>query len=319
MPAITWTCTSCNTVNTRNVGKRDECMVCGATEEAARATPTAKPEVPTVKIEVAPSLGERGKTATAKPKSATDKASATAALKPPVGRVKGILPTGTGSRTAADRTTRTTAGLSPTPIVPVTSPSATSPTFAWTTPPVPPTPATPSSGTVRPRVPAAPSTAYRRGGSNRGLREFSVGRLLGIGHVALFVTAFQLFLAQANWGGKVLTWAYDVAGKVGAQLGPTTVNGWINHGIVYDANEWLHDLPWGMVTNFYVVLAIGCLIIRLVRPLPGWLSLVIALPAAAYGGSGALADFAWLATFWPITLPALVVAWIFTAKTVSRY
>jgi hypothetical protein len=273
MPAITWNCPSCGTVNPRRSGV---CMACGGAEISAATRPAAEPEKPTIAVEIAPSPSKAGKAPTR-----STPASATGA--------RGIL----------------------------FESAASSVTSAMPAPPAPPLrPAPPAS--VTPPRPTRPP-ARRSGSSIRRTRKFAVGRLLAVGHIALFVYALPAFLTHPQWGVKLLNWVHKLTIKWGDPVTSAQAASWQGNHIISDGYTWLSHLPGGFSDNTYFVLAIACLIVRLRRSLPGWLSLVVALPAAVYGLVAGIADFPWLAIYWPLTALTFIVAGIVVVKTVRRY
>jgi hypothetical protein len=153
----------------------------------------------------------------------------------------------------------------------------------------------------------------------RGTRKFAVGRLLGVGHVALFVYATAAFLTHPHWGVKLLNWVDKLTIKWGEPVTRAQAASWQGNHIITDGYTWASHLPGGFSDNTYFVLAIACLIVRLRRSLPGWLSLVVALPAAVYGLVAGIADFPWLAIYWPLTALAFIVAGIVVVETVGRH
>jgi hypothetical protein len=287
MPAITWNCPSCGTVNPRRSGV---CMACGGAEETAATRPVAEPEKPTIAVEIAASPPKVSKAPTR-----TTPASPTGA--------RGILfesaaPSVTsGAATTAAILAVTTSAM-PAPPAPPLSPAAP----ARVTPPRPTRP--PVRRSVR---------------SIRRTRKFAVGRLLGVGHVALFVYAISAFLTHPQWGVKLLNWVDKLTIKWGDPVTSAKAASWQDNHIISDGYTWLSHLPWGFSDNTYFVLAIACLIVRLRRALPGWLSLVVALPAAVYGLVAGIAEFPWLAIYWPLTALTFIVAGIVVVKTVGRY
>jgi hypothetical protein len=147
------------------------------------------------------------------------------------------------------------------------------------------------------------------------MRRFAVGKLLMAGHIALLVYAFQAFLVHPQWGRRLLAWVYSVAVNSGEPVTGATASAWQTNRVISDGYAWVSHLPWGLTDNTYFVLAIACLVMRLARRLPGWLSLAVALPAAVYGLAAGIADFPWLAIYWPLTLVTLLAAWILVGYT----
>jgi hypothetical protein len=310
MPAVTWKCSRCGTVNTRHSGA---CMACGATQAAAAAMPSAQSDTPTLKIEVAPTP------------SKVSKASASASS-PEASKARGTLFDSTASRPVTGRV-ETGFSTESSPRLPWTAdPAASVATGTAAGPPMTPiSPGVPT--TPAPRASAASGSpgdhvrlpTSRSGGSARGVRSFAVGKLLGIGHIALFVLAIQLFLAHRLWGTNLLAWAHHVSVDSGARVTRATKASWEANGVVRNCSRLVSHLPWGSTVITYVALAIACLVTRLARAMPGWLSLVVALPAAIYGVLASIAEFPWLAAYWPLTGITLFAAWIFVGKTLQRY
>jgi hypothetical protein len=297
MPANTWTCPGCRTVNSRHTGA---CMVCGAAQATAAATPIATGEMPTLKVEVVPPPSKES----GRPSSRAIKAG------------------GTLSDSAVPRTTFASAvasGASPT-VASGASPTAAAPSVTSAMP-APPTatiyPATPAAPT--PTVRPAARKASRSGRPAGGARKFAVGKLLGVGHIALFVSAIQLFLFHPHWGMQLMAWVSTLAARIGGPVTPAVATSWESNGLINDSWVWLSHLPWGLSANIYFILAIACLIVRLRRSTPGWLSLVVALPAAVYGLLVGISRIPVLAIYWPLTVLTFVAAWIVVGKTVRRY
>jgi hypothetical protein len=193
---------------------------------------------------------------------------------------------------------------SPAPLL-AASPAASA-TSAW--------PGTTSTAATLTRTPRD-----RPASSTRGARKFAVGKLLGAGHIALWVYASYSFLWHPAWGRSLLAWARHLTVSAGGPVSGSTADSWRASRIVSESAAWIVHLPWGASTNAYFVLAIACLLVRLSRRLPGWLSLAVTVPAAVYGLLRAVSYFPALAIYWPTSAMALVVAWIVVAKTIRRY
>lgn len=223
-------------------------------------------------------------------------AEATAATKPvvesemPTVRVEVVPPPSKVSKEPISAAARTTAGR-------VATARATAP---------PKPPAKPAAPT--PPVPKRPARRSRS-------RKFAVGKLLGVGHVALLMSAIQLFLAHFQWGIRQLTGVRSLSVHFGAPVSDATAGSWEANHVISDSYDWLSHLPWGAADNTYFVLAIACLIIRLTRSAPGWLSLAVALPAAVYGLLAGISMFPVLAIYWPLSGITLAVAWVVVGKT----
>jgi hypothetical protein len=151
------------------------------------------------------------------------------------------------------------------------------------------------------------------------MRKWAVGKLLGIGHIALFVSAIQAFLIHPQWGVKLLNLAYSLSVHFNGTVTGAMAASWQANRVISDSYAGLSRLPWGLAENTYFLLAIACLVMRLARSIPGWLSLAVALPAAVYGLLDGIAGFPFLATYWPLTAITFVVAWVFVGKTVRQY
>lgn len=145
------------------------------------------------------------------------------------------------------------------------------------------------------------------------MRKFAVGKLLGVGHIALWVYALYAAAWHLAWGRSLLSGAHHLSPVSGTTAASLRVN-----GIVHGSDSWLSHLPWADNGNAYFLLAVACLVIRLWR-VSGWLSLAVALPAAVYGLLRALAYFPALVYYWPVAAVSLVAAWIIVAKTLHRY
>jgi hypothetical protein len=151
------------------------------------------------------------------------------------------------------------------------------------------------------------------------MRQFAVGKLLGAGHIALWMYTVYAFLWHPRWGQSLLTWARHFTLSTKTPVSGAMAAHWHASWPVRDSVAWLSHLPWGDSGNAYFVLAVACLVVRLARRLPGWLSLAVALPAAVYGLLRAVAYFTALAIFWPVSVMTLIVALIVVASTVRRY
>jgi hypothetical protein len=279
----TWKCTQCQTVNHRHDGR---CMACSS----ARATSTASegPDLPATKV-VRIDTGTTPDTPAA-----------------PAAPVRPVTPAAASPRTGASTTT----------------PYSGTPAYSSAAPATPAyrsaTPATPKPAAPAPKTPAYPpspassasSPDYSRGRRNRGpARRFATGKLLGIGHIGLLMIAILDALFTFSWGRPVVTWGFH-------QSIALDVAGWSSNRVISDSSEWLTHLPGSTSTTFYFVLAGACILMRLIKALPGWISLPIGLIAAVYGvltGVSALASFA---IYWPLALGALIISWIFVGKTV---
>jgi hypothetical protein len=145
------------------------------------------------------------------------------------------------------------------------------------------------------------------------MRKLAVGKLLGVGHIALWVYAIYAAAWHLAWGRSLLAGAHHLSPVSG-----TTAASLRENGIVHGSVSWLSHLPWADNGNTYFLLAVACLVIRL-RRAPGWLSLAVALPAAVYGLLRALTYVPELAFYWPVAAVALIVAWLIVAKTLHRY
>jgi hypothetical protein len=305
MPATTWKCPNCGTVNKRHIGS---CMACGAAEEATAAMRMTEPDKPTLKIEVAPAPSKI-------------ETPSTGSSYPDMSKVRGTLPGDSMSHPAAGWTETGSPAEWPPRSSRTAEPAVGSVPETAAVPFVPPPPAPSSTGSAGSRSPGSttrPATPRGRGSVRRG-RRFAVGKLLGIAHIALLVCAAQVFLTGPQWGNRVLIWAYHISVSVGAPVTGATMTAWQANGLIRDGNAWAGDLPWGLTVNIYIALAIACLIMRLTRPMPTWLSLAVALPAAIYGVVGCIAELPFLAEFWPLTSITFVTSWIFVGKTIRRY
>jgi hypothetical protein len=300
----TWKCSSCGTMNSRRSGP---CMACGAAEATASAKPSPDGEVPTITVTIAPppmsGAPAAGKLIAGEPSPVRSGMPATRATPSRAFASPASASAGTGPATTPGATGPLTAPSA----APLLAASSAAPaTSAWRG-----TTSTAATPTRTPRVRPVSST--------RGARKFAVGKLLGVGHIALWVYTFYSFLWHPAWGQSLLAWARHVAVSTGGPVSASTADSWRANRVVSDSASWIGHLPWGASTNAYFVLAIACLLVRLNRRLPGWLSLAVTLPAAVYGLLQAVSYFPALAFYWPTTAMALVVAWIVVAKTIRRY
>ena len=133
--------------------------------------------------------------------------------------------------------------------------------------------------------------------------------VLGIGHVGLFVAAFVFLLAEIGVGQWVLRLAYFAIASIPAwQAGP----------IIHQAIVLQDVLPLSVVKWPYLLLAVACLVMRLVRRMPGPLSLAIAIPAALYGVLIAISELPVFIDCWLLALPALIGSCVVVAKTLPE-
>lgn len=155
-------------------------------------------------------------------------------------------------------------------------------------------------------VPDEPPPATAEG---RRSRRLATGRALGVGHVALFMTAVVFLLSETGLGTAMLRLAYF-------PIIPHSST-WPTEPVIHQTVAILDDLPWAVHKWPYLVLALACLVMRLARTLPGPLSLAIAIPAALYGVLIAVAEVPILVDCWPLTLVALAGSWVIVAMTLS--
>lgn len=192
-----------------------------------------------------------------------------------------------GSRPSSTSTTRLSPRTTMGPVAPVTRPVP---------PSAPPAPtATPGRTSTRP--------------GRRRSRYIATGKLLGIGHIGMFITAILIALTEFSFGRDVLRWANH----------PTIANhvsGWWANPIIRDTFNWSNDLPWGAANWPYLTLGIACLVMRLWRRLSGPLSLLIALPAALYGILAGVSELPYLVALWPVGLATLIISWVVVGKTI---
>ena len=140
-------------------------------------------------------------------------------------------------------------------------------------------------------------------------RRIATGMVLGIGHVGLFVAAFVFLLAEIGVGQWVLRLAYFAIASIPAwQAGP----------IIHQAIVLQDVLPLSVVKWPYLLLAVACLVMRLVRRMPGPLSLAIAIPAALYGVLIAISELPVFIDCWLLALPALIGSCVVVAKTLPE-
>src|SRR3954454_12461967 len=273
----TWKCSSCNTVNRRRSGP---CMVCGAPEATAAAKVTADIETPTTTVKVAPPP-KAGPPPGSKPPPRAPLFGTTAPGTTPSSAFTPLGTPATSGKATAPTPAWPTAAPTPSPtrphpVRPAATATVPSPSPAPAPAPrFPVTPTTASPGTVTAR-PVPPRRAPSRG-STHGMRKLAVGKLLGVGHIALWVYAIYAAAWHLAWGRSLLAGAHHLSPVSG-----TTAASLRENGIVHGRVSWLSHLPWADNGNTYFLLAVACLVIRL-RRAPGWLSLAVALPAAVYG------------------------------------
>lgn len=142
-------------------------------------------------------------------------------------------------------------------------------------------------------------------------RPVATGKLLGVGHAALFMTTFVFILSEFGVGQAILRLAYFP--------GIANISSWDGGPIIRQATALLYVLPWAGAKWFYVLLCVACLIMRFVRSMPGPLSLVIAIPAALYGLLAGIAELPVFIDVWPLTMCILAVSWVIVAKTLPDY
>jgi hypothetical protein len=199
----------------------------------------------------------------------------------------GRYPAATSVTTSAERRTRAEvrADASRAPFTPV----APSPTRYSPSPPPPPA-----------KVPVKTPKPFRIDRARR----IATGKFLGLAHIGLFMTAVLIALGEFSW----LHWAYhaNIAADVAS---------WQFNPVIRDATEWSNHLPWGSGNGAYLVLAAACFVVRVVRRIPGWLSLVIALVSALYGGLTAVSLIPAFAIYWPVSVSGLILSWVIVRKT----
>lgn len=142
-------------------------------------------------------------------------------------------------------------------------------------------------------------------------RPVATGKLLGVGHAALFMTTFVFVLSEFGVGQAILRLAYFP--------GIAPISSWDGGPIIRQATALLYVLPWAGAKWFYVLLCVACLIMRFVRSMPGPLSLVIAIPAALYGLLAGIAELPVFIDVWPLTLCLLALSWVIVANTLPDY
>jgi hypothetical protein len=142
-------------------------------------------------------------------------------------------------------------------------------------------------------------------------RPVATGKLLGVGHAALFMTTFVFVLSEFGVGQAILRLAYFP--------GIAPISSWDGGPIIRQATALLYVLPWAGAKWFYVLLCVACLIMRFARSMPGPLSLVIAIPAALYGLLAGIAELPVFIDVWPLTLCLLALSWVIVANTLPDY
>jgi hypothetical protein len=153
---------------------------------------------------------------------------------------------------------------------------------------------------------ARPRTSARSGSS--WARSVATGWFLGLGHVGLFVLAAFAILFRYSWGAGILGWAHSPAVVA-------TTESWYSNRLIQDSSELAAKLPGGTSPMKFVILAAACLVIRLFRFMPGWLSLPVSLIAAFVGVVLVIADIPLLAIYWPLTIGLVIAAGIIVART----
>jgi hypothetical protein len=142
-------------------------------------------------------------------------------------------------------------------------------------------------------------------------RPVATGKLLGVGHAALFMTTFVFVMSEFGVGQAILKLAYF------PQIAP--ISSWDGGPIIRQVTALLYLLPWAGAKWFYVLLCVACLIMRFARSMPGPLSLVIAIPAALYGLLAGIAEVPVFIDVWPLTLCLLALSWVIVANTLPDY
>jgi len=94
-----------------------------------------------------------------------------------------------------------------------------------------------------------------------------------------------------------------------------TAQSWESNRVVRDAADIANKLSGGLTLVKVEILAGACLIVRFVRVIPGWLSLLVSLVAAFSGVLLAIMEGAILAAYWPVTAGLLVISSIIVAIT----
>jgi len=115
-------------------------------------------------------------------------------------------------------------------------------------------------------------------------------------------------IAHYSWSNGLLHWA----------LHPSiaeTAQSWESNRVVRDAADIANKLSGGLTLVKVEILAGACLIVRFVRVIPGWLSLLVSLVAAFSGVLLAIMEGAILAAYWPVTAGLLVISSIIVAIT----
>jgi hypothetical protein len=172
---------------------------------------------------------------------------------------------------------------------------------AFVLPPIP-TPPIPIPPTPPPVVRPRPRTWGPRA------RSIATGWSLGLGHIGLFVVAAFIVLIRYSFGAGLLRWGWHPS--VWA-----TTESWYNNSVIHGAGVAASKLPGGIGLAKYEVLALVCLIVRLFRFIPGWLSLLVSLVAAIFGVLLVVAQLPLLASYWPLTAGLVIVSCIIVATT----
>jgi len=139
-------------------------------------------------------------------------------------------------------------------------------------------------------------------------RSIATGWSLGLGHIGLFVLAAFIVLIRYSFGAGLLRWGWQPS--VWA-----TTESWYHYPVIDGAGVAASKLPGGIGLAKYEILALVCLIVRLFRFIPGWLSLLASLVAASFGVLLVVAQIPLLASYWPLTAGLVIVSFIIVAKT----
>jgi len=85
--------------------------------------------------------------------------------------------------------------------------------------------------------------------------------------------------------------------------------------VVHGADVTASKLPGGTGLAKYEILALICLVVRLLRFIPGWLSMLVSVIAAIVGALLVVGNLPLLASYWPLTAGLVIVSCIIVART----
>ena len=164
----------------------------------------------------------------------------------------------------------------------------------------------PASGVTQ-RQPVRPRKSYPR---RSRARSVAAGRVLGAGHIGLFAVASFLVLFSHSWGDGVLrrTWHQGIYDDI---------ESWGISGLMDDAAKAVVKLTAGHTAAEIQALAVACLVVRLLRFLPGWLTLLVSVAAALAGALTAVSYIPVFGGYWTLTIGLVVGSLVIVAATRS--